>query len=217
MGRALELNPQDARILRDLAFFRISRGRLPEAVEIARRIVDSDPATGHYLLAHAAQFTKDFDAGRTEIRLVLDLAPNFAIGHMTAGLIEAAKGEKTAAYGSLQLAETLGIRDLGLLSLGQVAIGYRVIGHRADAHRLAEELKILAKEHVVGDGIWTLAHLAAGEWDKALRSMERAAARRSAGVDIFEPRVAFNIFALPELERDEFLAARKRLGFRSLS
>lgn len=217
LGRALELNPRDARVLRDLAFFRIARGRLPEAVEIARNIVDIDPATGHYLLAHAAQYTKELDEGQTEIQMVLVLAPNFAIGHMTAGLIEAAKGGKSAAYRSLQLAETLGIRDLGPPSLAQVALGYQAIGHSTDARRLVEEFELLAKEYIVGDAIWTIAHLAAGDWDKALRSMERAAGRRAAGVDIFEARVAFNIFALPELEQKEFLAARKRLGFESLN
>ncbi len=217
LGRALELNPKDARILRDLAFFRIYRGRFPEAIEVARNIVDIDPATGHYLLSHAAQYTKNLEEGQTEIQIVLSLAPNFAFAHMTAGLIEAAKGEKIAAYRSFQLAETLGIHDLGPVLLGQVALGYQVIGRRKDARRLFDEFEMLAKEYVVSDGAWTLAHLAVEDWDEALRSMERVADRRAPGTDLPETLIAFNIFALPELEQEEFLMARKRLGFKSLS
>ncbi len=210
--RALALCPSDTRVLRDVAFFNIFRGRYERGLEFAHRLVHVEPVLGNYLIAQGGWVLDELDESRAAIEKVLAILPSFGVAHMVAGTLAVMKGDQTAAMKSLQLAETFGLAKLGSGMLSWVALGYRLIGCEDDARRLYETIESLAEEFIVSDAIWVLAYLAIDDKGKALRSLRRAGDHGGPGEDIFEAMVAFNMLRAPTLEEPEFVKARKRLG-----
>lgn len=212
LERALEFHPSDPRVLRDVAFFHIYRGRYERALDFARRIVGIDPGLGNFLISNALWCLRDLEEAQAALDKVLALRPNFNIAHMFAGHIAALRGDQAAALKSYQLAETFGIAELGPGMLSQIALGYQLAGHAENARRVFQQFKGSADECIVSEATWVLAYLAVEDTDNALLSLRGAVDRGGAGEDIFEAFVAFNVFDLQVLEKPEFAKARKKLG-----
>ncbi|MEA3277431.1 MAG: AAA family ATPase [Pseudomonadota bacterium] len=212
--RSLELNPSDPRVLRDVAFFDLFRGRYDTAFEVAREIVKIDPGLGNFLVGYTLMPMGEFEGALTACRNALSLRPDFSLAHQLHGFIMLTKGDRTKAFESLRLSEELGYQA-SVYAIAQTGFAYQILGHREDALRIFEKIEALAREYVVTDAAWALAYLAVEDLDKALRSLSRAADQDSAGEDISAATITFNMFSAPILEQPEFLALRRRLGFAS--
>jgi TolB-like protein/tetratricopeptide (TPR) repeat protein len=210
--RSLELNPSDPRVLRDVAFFDLFRGRYDTAFEVAQKIVKAEPGLGNFLIAYALMPTGEFEGALTACRDALSLRPDFSLAHQLHGLIMLARGDKAEALESLRLSEELGY-EASVYAIAQTGFAYQLLGHREDALRIFEKIEMLAREYVVTDAAWALAYLAVEDPDKALQSLSRAADQETAGEDISATTITFNMFAAPILEQPEFLALRRKLGF----
>jgi TolB-like protein/tetratricopeptide (TPR) repeat protein len=210
--RALTLYPSDPRVLRDIAFFNIFRGRYDHALEFVYRLVDVDPVLGNYLMMQTLWFLGELDEAQAAVDKVLAILPNNWAAHIFAGLLAVLKGDPAAAAKSFQLSETFGLAELGAGMLAWVGLGYELIGRIDDARRVFETIESLAQEYIVSDAIWVMAYLAIDDKDNALRSLRRAADHCGPGEDIFEALVAFNMLRVPTLEEPDFVKARRALG-----
>jgi len=210
--RALDLNPSDPRILRDVAFFHLFRGRNDTALEVALAIVEIDPGLGNFLIGYTLLPMGGFDDALTACRKLLSLRPDFSLAHQLHGLVMLTKGDEAKAFESLRLSEELGY-GASVYAIAQTGFAYQILGHREDAQRIFENIEALAREYVLTDAAWALAYLAVGDLGKALRSLNRAADQGSAGEDISAATIKFNMLSAPVLEQPEFLEIRRKLGF----
>jgi len=210
--RALELNPSDPRILRDVAFFHLFRGRYHAALEVAREIVEIEPGLGNFLVGYTLVPMGELEGALSACRKVLSLRPDFSLAHQLHGFVMLTKGDKAKALESLRLSEELGYKA-NVYDVAQTGFAYQVLGHRDDARRIFEKFEALAGEYVVTPAAWALAYLAIEDHDKALRSLGHAAERAYPGEDISAATITLNMLSAPVLEQQEFLELRRRLGF----
>ena len=209
---ALDLNAADPRVLRDVAFFDLFRGRYDISLEVARAIVEIEPLLGNFLIGWTLMGKGKFEDALGACQNVLSLRPDFSLAHQLHGFVMLSMGDKANALESLRLAEELGYKS-SIYAIAQTGFAYQVLGHREDALRIFEKIGILARDYIVTDAAWALAYLAVDDLDEALRSLGRAADQGSAGEDISLATITSNIFSAPVLEQAEFLALRRRLGF----
>jgi TolB-like protein/DNA-binding winged helix-turn-helix (wHTH) protein/Flp pilus assembly protein TadD len=209
---ALDLNPRDPRVLRDVAFFHLFRGNYDTAFEVAREIAEIEPLLGNYLIAWALMLLGKFEDAIDACQRVLSLQPDFSLAHQLHGFVMLSKGDKATAVEALRLSEELGYKS-SVYAIAQTGFAYQILGYREDARRIFEQIEILAQEYIVTDAAWALEYLAVEDQDKALRSLSRAADQSSAGEDISAATIATNFFSAPVLEQPEFLELRRRLGF----
>ena len=210
--RALEQNPSDQRVLRDVAFFNLFRGHYRAALEVAREIVEIEPGLGNFLVGYTLMPLGDSDGALAACQKVLSLRPDFALAHQLRGFVMLTKGDKAKALESLRLSEELEYKA-SVYAIAQTGFAYRVLGHRGDARRIFEKIEALAREYVVSDAAWALAYLAIDDQDKALQSLSHAAEQACPGEDISAATIRLNMLAAPILEQQEFLEFRRRLGF----
>jgi TolB-like protein/Flp pilus assembly protein TadD len=209
--RALDLNPSDPRVLRDVAFFDLFRGRYDAAYEVAREILEVEPGLGNFLIAWTLMPMGKWESALSACQKVLSLRPDFPLAHQLHGFIMLSKGDKARALESLRLSEELGYRA-SVYAVAQTGFAYGILGDRVGARRIFEKIEALAREYVVTDAAWALAYLAVEDLDKALLSLSRAADHRSPGEDLSAATITFNMYSAPVLEQPEFLELRRRLG-----
>ena len=209
---ALDLNPDDPRVLRDVAFFDLFRGRYDTALEVAHEIVEIDPLLGNFLIGWALMQMGKFDGALTACQKALSLRPDFSLAHQLHGFVLLSTGEKLNALEAFRLSEELG-NESSIYAIAQTGFAYQILENRQAALRIFEKIEILAREYIVTDAAWALAYLAVDDLDNALQSLGRAADQSNTGEDISVARIAFNTFSAPVLEQPEFLELRRRLGF----
>ena len=90
--RALELSPSDPRVLRDTAFYHLFRGRYDSALEIARKIVRTEPGLGSFIVAYALMPIGELESALAACRNALSLHPDLSLAHQLHGFIMLAKG-----------------------------------------------------------------------------------------------------------------------------
>jgi len=210
--RALELNPSDPRVLRDIAFYDLFRGRYDSALDVAREIDEIDPGLGSFLLGYALMPMGELEGALTACQKLLSWRPDFSLAHQLHGLIMLTKKDQAKALESLRLSEELGY-EASVYAIAQTGFAYQILGHRKDALRIFEKFEALAREYMVTDAAWALAYLAVEDLDKALSSLARAADQDGAGEDISAATIAFNMLSAPVLEQPEFLELRRSMGF----
>jgi eukaryotic-like serine/threonine-protein kinase len=87
INEALRLNPQDASVRYSLATVYRGMGRLPEAIEELRRVIEMRPSAddAHSLLGKALIAGGQLDAGLDAIRAAIRLRPQYWVHHYTLG------------------------------------------------------------------------------------------------------------------------------------
>jgi TolB-like protein/DNA-binding winged helix-turn-helix (wHTH) protein/tetratricopeptide (TPR) repeat protein len=159
---ALDLNPSDPRVLRDVAFFHLFRGRYDTALEVAQAIVEIDPGLGNFLIGYTLMPMGDFEDALTACRKLLSLRPDFSLAHQLHGLILLTMGDEAKALECLRLSESLGYRS-SIYAIAQTGLAYQVLGQGEDARRIFEKIEALARDSVLTDAAWALAYLAVGD------------------------------------------------------
>ncbi len=209
--KALALTPQDPRVLRDLTFYYLFRGRFHDASQIAQRFISVDPGFGSLLLAESRWWGGDLNEGLHVIQKALALRPNVSFVHAMHGFMLLLNGDSAGAFKALRVAETLGIAN-SPMGLSLLAYGYRRLDRAEDALRLFEKMADFSQTRTVDHGSWAMSHLAAGNVNDALKSLNLAASDSTPGNDVNSGLIAFNFLQDPTLEQSEFVRAREKLG-----
>jgi Flp pilus assembly protein TadD len=211
LDRALELSPNDYQVLFDAAVFNAYTGHEAEAVALAQRALNINPAEGFLPLGVALLWTGNYEEAADVF------TPQLALGRRNTPylLAQAAtrRGNHAVALEELRAAEALGFQPP--TTIPQAAYMYHQLGAADDARRLVASLDTHAAEYAVGPGDWALAALSTGNDSEALQWLERTAARGSPGSDWQSVFIlAKNYYEDPVLEQPGFVAVRGRLGWR---
>jgi len=174
--RALKINPSAAEAHRAYARLLASLGRLPEAVEEARRATEIDPlsAASWASLGYLTCSSGQLETARIALEKSLQIAPeqNFAAAHLSiVNLLEKKPAE------ALEVAERSASE---VFKLSRQAMALHDLGRTAEAHHLLDEL-IARHGH---DGAFQIGEAYAwfGQLDKAFEWLDRAYVQRDAGL-----------------------------------
>jgi TolB-like protein/Tfp pilus assembly protein PilF len=175
--RALNLNPGAAELHRLYAQTVLATmGRLPEAVEEARRATELDPlsALAWSTLGRMYYSSGQLEAGRTALEKSLQIAPeqNYAAAHLNAVLLLQKKPAEALEAAERSTSE--------VFSLDGKVLALHDLGRDMQAQRLLAEL-IARHGH---DGAFQIAETYAwfGQVDKAFEWLDRAYVQRDAGL-----------------------------------
>ena len=176
--RALELAPQNIRIMRNMMFMLHARGRFDEAIALLRRAVELDPLSGavYCYLARSYRIAGKLEEAQTAIHKSLELSPHGGFGHWCHSDICLAQGRLDEAVESAKLEINDTFRLLAL------ANAYHAQGRNRESDAALNEL------------IETRANTAAfqiaegfaqrGDRDQAFSWLKRARAQHDAGMSI---------------------------------
>lgn len=176
--RAIELNPSYATTHQWYSHYLRAMGRLPEALEEAKRAQQSDPLSLSINTTLAARYRdlRQYDQAIEVLGRTLELDPNFAHGHELLASVFEQQGNLRAAIGEWQKAiELAKDNPTPLAHLGRA---YALSGRQDEARKIVERLKRTSEQHYVPD--WDMAVLLAsmGDASSAFRCLEKSYAKR---------------------------------------
>ncbi len=146
---------------------------MPQARAAALRAVELDPlsliiAADRGVLLY---FARDYDRAIEQLRVVLEMDPDFTHGHMIQNAY-AAKGMYKEAITDIEKGKR-GAGE-GPWYWSAKARVYGQWGHQAQARRALEALEEMNKQHPVDPAPIALAHMGMGHREEALRWLEKA-------------------------------------------
>ena len=147
--QALALNPAYSRAHTFYPFYLSSLGRSEEALEVARRALDFDPASPavSHSLAVQLYFARQFDQAIDQAHNTLEMDANFAISYAVLGEVYLSKG--MYREGLLALEKYSALSRSSATSLALLGYSHARLGERSQALRMIEELKAASKESFV--------------------------------------------------------------------
>jgi len=147
--QALALNPAYSRAHTFYPFYLSSLGRSEEALEVARRALDFDPAPPalSHSLAVQLYFARQFDQAIDQAHNTLEMDANFAISYAVLGEVYLSKG--MYREGLLALEKYSALSRSSATSLALLGYSHARLGERSQALRMIEELKAASKESFV--------------------------------------------------------------------
>jgi tetratricopeptide (TPR) repeat protein len=166
--KALALSPNNVDILDDYSRLNIALGRVNEAIDQARRIIELSPAQGEHV-AWMFWTAGRFDEAVSLLRGTLSSPTIMPVGMrpFMLGLSEALRGNGEQSYEFLRQAESAGLSDAGPRWKAQYfaysAYAFGRIGRPLDARRMFDQLRELATEYEVFAGTQVLADLGVGD------------------------------------------------------
>lgn len=173
-SKALELAPNDPRLVSDFALFLAESGERERAMAMAERQAELDPldSNPYGSLVMVAAVNRRFDVALKAARTAHEMAPGhpfpFALlGHSFLGLHDFA-----AAALHYATAEAL-ITNETAFFLPAMIYGYGRMGRPDDARRLFRRFEEWAGTHPAGAGGWIFSYLGIGEVDKACEWLAR--------------------------------------------
>ena len=175
-GRALELAPGNAFVLRRVGSLAAGLGRLDESMGLLRRAIEQDPlsSSAQHNLGMTLDALHRLADGEQAFRKALELSPQRAITHALLGLNLLAQGRADEALDEA-LQEPERWQRLWALTIVHHAAGR---GAEADAalHELIARHAEIAAYQIAG------AYAARGETDLAFEWLERAYTQRDGGL-----------------------------------
>jgi adenylate cyclase len=174
--RALELEPNNQRVLTRAGIIARRRGRLDDAIRHAERALRSDPLSPN---AHASLGYCYYLAGRLEDaevmrRKVLALSPGWLSGHYYLGRVLLARQDPEAALAEMQL------ESAPLWQLTGLAIVYHALGRHGESDAALAALK---ERNTIGISYQIAqVHAFRAEIDAAFEWLERALATHDSGL-----------------------------------
>jgi TolB-like protein len=210
--RALALSPSHPVVLGLTAGFYLADLRLEEAAALLARIEYPDPDFSP--MRTLFLLTRDRDRLAELEHRVTASNPSDAAARQRLAFAEMLRGNTRVAIQHLRIAEQLA--DEGSpLSSGVTVYLYGRLGFADEAERL---LAALAAETEAGgfasDTEWIVASLGVGDVERAYELAARVAARPLPPWIADEHWLVLNPLDDPVLERPEFLALRRKLGYR---
>jgi len=176
IGRAMELEPTNAMVLRRVGWLSYVLGHLEEAIGLYRRSVEQDPlsAVTYFSLGRALHTADRLAEAEAAYRRALELSPQVAgtRAYFSLVLLALNRNEDAVAEAKWESEE--------VNHLWALAIVHHGLGKRADSD---EALRELIEKYADG-GAYQIAevHAARGEVDAAFDWLERAYAQRDGGL-----------------------------------
>jgi DNA-binding winged helix-turn-helix (wHTH) protein/Flp pilus assembly protein TadD len=206
---ALELNPNYPRAHHLYAVFLRTMGRFDEAMAETRKAQQLDPLSlsVNSGLGSLLWLARRFDEAIEQLLQVVELDPNYLMSHVYLGLAYEAKGMYEEAIREYDQAISLGGADPELTAC--LAAVYALSGRRTEARMMLDELRQLSRRRHVSHYDLALVHIALGDEEQALASLEDGYEKRDADLAVLKVDPRFdNLRGEPRFER-----LLKRLGF----
>jgi eukaryotic-like serine/threonine-protein kinase len=191
--RAIELNPSHAGARQAYSEYLTVLGRLDEALTEAKRGVELDPLAllPHNHLAWAYYRSRKFDEALEQIRIVLELDPNYNWRPAALrGHIFVARGMYREAIGEYEKFAASPDAPHDTRALAWLGHARALSGDRQGALKLLEHIQAMAKTRYVPAFHIALVYVGLGDKDQAFAWLEKAyEARESAVVGTGNPRL----------------------------
>lgn len=177
--RAIALNPNYEGAHQWYADHLVFMGRLAEArKEIERAqdldplslIISSDVALYHY-------YSRDYDGAIAEARRMLELEPDYPLGHIWLGMAYVQQGKATESVEEFRKAKGM---QGNLMALALLGHAYGCAGRRAEALAVIQELEKASGTRFVSAAYFTLVYLGLGDRAKFFEWFEKSYQERSA-------------------------------------
>ncbi len=179
MDRARALNPESPTVrLRYSLSALMPRGRLTEAIEEMKRVVEADPLSsfGRWWLGLYLFLSRDYPSALKQGNAIVNLDPGYHLGHLLRGLSFVAQGDSQKAITSFEQASRLSAG--APLFQGFLGWACAISGRTADARRILGELRDPARPGWTPPTSRAWVHLGLGETDQAFEEMDRAIEER---------------------------------------
>jgi serine/threonine protein kinase/Tfp pilus assembly protein PilF len=176
--QALAVNPS---YVRNHAFYPLylsSLGRFEEALAVAKRALDLDPAsTGvSHVLAVQLYLARQFDQAIQQCRKTLEMDTNYAVAYAVLGQVYASKGLYREAL--TDLAKFSALSQGGAASLALLGYSHARLGDRNEALRILDELGAVSKRSFVTAFFFALVYAGLEDKDQAFMWLEKACEER---------------------------------------
>jgi len=208
-SRALALSPNDPEVLTSSSLFHSLTGQHDDAIYLAQRAIQIDPANSSDNLALAHFFAGEYEAAAFLLRQLIADNPTTAL-YFRLAEVETASGDYSAALEHVQIRDQAG--DWGVPGgIVRSAYVYSIIGRQEDAVRVVALLQDLAPSLVQQ----ATEQLVIGDATESLRLLQEAVATPlPLPGNTLSMILKHNIYADPILDQPEFVEVRSRLGFR---
>ncbi|HEX7425019.1 MAG TPA: protein kinase [Terriglobales bacterium] len=155
-----------------------SLGRFEEAVAVAKRALDLDPASPavSHVLAVQLYLARQFDQAIQQCHKTLEMDPNYAVAYAVLGQAYASRGLYREALPDLDKFSALSRG--GAASLALLGYAHARLGDRNEALRMLEELSALAKRSFVTAFFFAQVYAGLEDKDQAFTWLEKACEER---------------------------------------
>ena len=172
--QARTLNPVYSSTHTFYALYLSSLGRSEEALEVAKRALDLDPASPavSHSLAVQLYLARKFDQAIEQAQNTLEMDANFAISHAVLGEVYLAKGMYREGLSALEKYSALSRRSA--ISLAFLGYSHARLGEREEALRMIEELKAASQQTLVPALFVALVYAGLEDKDQAFTWLEKA-------------------------------------------
>lgn len=154
-------------------------GQHAEAIELAEQAFALDPLNtlNGGQIGFARGMAGEYEAAAQEFRRHVR-ETSASVPRLWLAFMEVALGNKDEAANHLEFVDRMIADNRLVVYLPELAYGFARAGMQSDAQRVFEEIEAAsAAGQPVGPGTWAMAHLAVGDQESALRSLEEAAQR----------------------------------------
>jgi serine/threonine protein kinase/Flp pilus assembly protein TadD len=188
--RAIELNPKYSLTYMNYGIHLMGLGRQDEALAAVTRAQELDPLSlgVNSAVSWMLYFARRYDESIEQAQKILDLDPNFALGHYRLGLAYEQKKMYQQAIAEFQKAADLsGGGPAAIAALGHA---YAVSGRRSDAEKVLTQLQELTKRRYVARFYFAVVYVGLGDKDQTLTWLEKADEERNESLARvnFDPR-----------------------------
>ena len=176
--QALALNPAYCRAHTFYPFYLSSLGRSEEALEVAKRALDLDPASpsASHSLAVQLYFARKSDRAIEQAHDTLEMDANFAISYAVLGEAYLSKGMYEEGLSALEKYSAMSRRSTPSLAL--LAYSHARLGERKEALQTIDKLKAASKQSFVPVFFIALVYAGLADKDEAFTWLERACEER---------------------------------------
>jgi tetratricopeptide (TPR) repeat protein len=176
--QALTLNPAYSRTHTFYPFYLSSLGRSEEALEVAKRALDLDPASPavSHSLAVQLYLARNFDQAIEQAHDTLEMDANFAISYQVLAEVYLSKGMYREALSALEKYSALSRSSAASLAL----LGYlhARLGEREESLEMIYKLKAASKQSFVPVFFVALVYAGLEDKDQAFTWLEKACEER---------------------------------------
>jgi len=177
--QALTLNPAYSRAHTFYPFYLSSLGRSEEALAVAKRSLDLDPASPavSHSLGVQLYLARQFDQAIEQAHKTLELDPNFAISYELLGEVYVSGGMYREGLPELEKYSALSRGRA--MSIALLGYAHARLGERSQALRLLEQLEAASKERYTPALSFAVVYAGLGEKDQAFAWLDKAYEERT--------------------------------------
>jgi serine/threonine-protein kinase len=176
--QALAVNPSYVRNHVFYPLYLSSLGRSEEAVAVAKRALDIDPASPavSHVLAVQLYLSRQFDQAVQQSHKTLEMDPHYAVAYAMLGQAYASKGCYREAVPDLD--KYLELSRGGAAALALLGYAHARLGERNQALRILDELGVVSKRIFVTAFFFALVYAGLEDKDQAFMWLEKACEER---------------------------------------